>query len=135
LNILNDIKTAIRLTGEVRKVRKRGASVELRTVMTLPVMKLTPAFLNTIEGPLAWQCDQDTKSAVKAVFDGLPYETRRRLEFTPEVPGEWVQRVRFWQQQLKSVLPPKRYHAVMMKFISWYAHCLRRRRDLERRSH
>jgi len=128
LNILQDIKIAFKLTGEVRKARKNGAGgVELRTVKTMPVMKPAPAFLNTMEGCTVWQCDQDTRRAVEAVFNGLPYETRRQLEYTPEAPGEWVERARFWQRELRPVLPPKMYHTVMMKFVCWYAHCLPRR--------
>lgn len=127
MSIFQDIRTAVRLTGEVRKARKSGASgVELRTFKIMPITELAPCFLNTPEGCQCWQCGRDTYQTVKGVFDALPYETRRQLECTP-APGEWVERVEFWRQQLKPVLPEKTYHTVMMKFINWYAHCLRRR--------
>jgi len=130
MNILQDIKTAANVFGEVRKARKTGASaVQVRPVYTVPVYNPKPCFLNTIEGPQAWNHGRDVYKAVSEVFHSLPYETQRRLEFTPEQPGEWVERAQLWQQQLRPTLPPKMYHDVMALFIHWYAHCFRMRRE------
>lgn len=130
MNILQDIKTAANMFCEVRKARKAGAnSIRVRVAHTIPIYDLAPSFYNTIEGGLTWKLGRDTSEAVRTVFKGFPYETQRRLEFTPENPGEWAERARFWQQQLKPVLPPKEHHAVMALFIGWYAHCLRMRKE------
>lgn len=118
-NILEAVKPAVKLTGEIRKARKAGASaVQIRPM---------PAWVNTIEGCQTHELGRDIDRAVMEVFKGLPYEVQRRLEFTPEGPGAWVKRARFWQQELRPVLPPKTYHAVMASFASWYARCLRMR--------
>ena len=130
-NIFTDIAAAVKLTGEVRKARKEGAdSVKIKPVYTVQCVTLKPAYLNTIEGCLTWELGREADRSVMEVFKSLPYETQRRLEFTPKEPGGWADRARFWQQQLKPALPTDMYHAVMIRLISWYAHCLRRRRDL-----
>lgn len=127
MNILQDIKTAANVFGEVRKARKSGASaVQIKPVYTVPCVTFKPAYLNTIEGCLTWKCGRDADRAVMEVFKSLPYEVQRRLEFTPLEPGGWGERARFWQQQLKPVLPPKMYHDVIILFIEWYIHCLKR---------
>jgi len=69
----------------------------------------------------------ETEKAVRGAFYSLPEETQQSLTFTPEKSGEWAERARFWQQLLKPALPPKMYHEVMLTFVHWYAHCLRRR--------
>ena len=128
VSIFNDIKTAVKLTGEVRKARKEGASIEARKVWRVPMLKTT-YWTWTMEACL--MCGGDTGKAVRDVFYTLPEETQHQLTFTPKGPGEWVERARFWQRQLRPVLPPKMYHAVMVKFIGWYAHCLRMRKGRE----
>lgn len=128
MNILQDIKTAAKVFGEVRKARKNGATgVKIEPVRTIPVYTLAPALLNTMEGPLVWNAGRDVYQVVQEIFNGLPYETRRQLEFTPKKPGEWVERAQFWKRELQPAMPPQMYHEVMVLFISWYARCLRRR--------
>ncbi len=124
--LFQDIRTAANVFGEVRKARKAGASaVEIKPVYTVPVYTLKPCFLNTVEGCQTWKLGRDIDQAVSKVFYGLPYDVQRRLEFTPEEPGGWAERARFWQRQLRPVLPPRMYHDVMVLFLHWYAHCLR----------
>lgn len=128
MNILQDIKTAAAVYGAVREARKAGADrVRIEPVYKVPCFILAPAYLNTMEGCLTWELGRDADQAVKMVFNALPHETQRRLEYTPEAPGEWVDRARFWQQELKPALSPKTYHAVMALFCNWYARCRRRR--------
>ena len=128
MNILQDIKTAIKLTREVRKARKNGgSSLQIRPVYTVPIIEFKPCYLNTIEAGQTHKLGKDTDKAVMEVFDHLPYETQQWLEHCPQRPGEWVERARFWQRKLKPALPTKMYHEVIILFIHWYAHCLRRR--------
>ena len=130
MNIFQDIKTAVELTGEIRKARKDGASgVQIRPVYTVPVVELKPCYMNTMEAGQTWKLGRDTDRAVMELFQRLPYETQRRLEFTPKKPGEWVERAKFWQRELEPALPTKMKHEVMMLFIGWYARCLRRRKE------
>ncbi len=130
MTIFQDIKTAVKMTGEIRRARKAGVSaIQLRPVYRVPYIPFGPAFPNTIEGCKVLNMGREVSQAVAEVFYGFPYEVQRRLEFTPEEPGGWAKRARFWQEQLKPALPPKMYHAVMMKVIGWYAHCLRARKE------
>ena len=129
-NIFTDVLTAVKLTGEIRKVRKSGASAaQIKPVYTVPYVTFKPAYLNTIEGCLTWKCGRDADRAVMEVFKSLPYEVQRRLDFSPQEPGEWVERARFWQQQLKPVLPPKMYYSVILQLLEWYIHCIKVRKE------
>ena len=76
---------------------------------------------------MSWEMGEEADKSVMKLFKSLPYETQMWLSFTPEGPWEWAERARFWQRELKPVLPPKMYHSVMARFVSWYAHCKRRR--------
>lgn len=126
MNILQDIKAAVKLTGEVRKARKAGASgFQIKPTYTMKCFTFPPAYYNTIEGCQTHKLGRDTDRAVKAVFKALPYEVQYRLEFTPDEPGGWVDRARFWQMELKPVLPSKMYHEVMSLFIGRYRYCIR----------
>ncbi|MEY8262151.1 hypothetical protein AALA80_17695 [Oscillospiraceae bacterium 50-60] len=130
-NIFTDIATAVKVTGKIREARKAGAdAVRVKPIRIMPVAALPLGFLDVMEGCSAWNLGRETYQAVKEVFESLPDETKRDLANTPERPGEWVERSRFWQQQLRPALPPKMYHTVMLKFISWYIHCLKRRMEL-----
>lgn len=130
MNILQDIKTAAKLTREIRRAKKDGASgVHIKPVYMVPIINPGPAYYNTMEGCLTWKLGRDTEQAVMKFFKELPYETQRRLEFTPEKPGEWVECARFWQRELRPILPSKMYHETMIMFIHWYARCLRRRKE------
>ena len=104
----------------MRKAREAGTAVEVRTIQLLPVRKLD-YWPETVEYGLLHGRQLEV---VRDVFKGLDETAQHALTFTP-VTGGWADRARFWQQQLRPVLPPATYHAVMMKFISWYKHCLR----------
>lgn len=125
-NIFSDIATAIKLTGEVREARKEGTKVEIQQVFRVPVLK--PSYWGfTMEACLL--DDRKTRRAVLAVFSTFSKPVQHALTFTPENPGEWIARAKFWQQKLKPSLPPKMYHAVMARFTGWYARCLRMRKE------
>lgn len=121
MQILQDIATAVRLTGEVRRARKHGTEVEVRTIRRTPAYE--PSFWsNTIESTLI---HGEQEAAVRAVFYSLNKEMQHSLAFAPVIGG-WIGRAQFWQRELKPTLPPALYHAVMMDFLSWYRHCLKR---------
>ena len=128
MNILQDLKTAARVFTKVRKARKNGTSgvkIDVKPVHVVPIIAFKPCYHNTIEGCLGHRLRRDTDKAVMKVFDNLPYETQRRLEFAPKEPREWMDRARFWRRELEPELPQDMYHEVMMVYLSWYAHCLR----------
>lgn len=66
------------------------------------------------------------EDAVKAVFSGFGEETRKKLTYAPK-DGEWVERIRFWQEALRPALPPHVYHKVMSIFLDWAVRCSRAR--------
>lgn len=122
-SIFTDIATAVKVTGEIRKARKAGAdAVQVKPAYTVPMLKTT-YWTWTMEGCL--MRGGDAERAVIAVFNSFDKKTKHALTFAPKGPGEWAERARFWQQVLEPALPHSMYHAVMIRFISWYAHCLR----------
>lgn len=125
MQILQDIKTAVKVTGEIRKARKAGASaIQVKPVYTLPVLRFG-YWTQTMEAAI--MRGGDTERAVVKAFEAFPEQVQHDLTFSPKTPGAWAERARFWQQQLRPVLPPKMYYEVMLLFIGRYIHCLRRR--------
>ena len=129
-NIFTDIAAAVKVMGKIREARNAGAdAVRIEPIRIMPIATLSLGFLDIMEGCSAWNMGRETYQAVKEVFDSLPEKTKRDLAPTPEKPGEWVERARFWQNLLKPALPPKMYHTVIARFIGQYIHCLRLRRE------
>lgn len=124
MNILQDIRTAANLFGEVRKARKAGADgFQVRSFRSVPVYHMG-YWGGTMEGCLFY--GQKWKP-IRDVFGSFPEDVQRSLTFTPKGHGEWVERARFWARELKPALQPEMYHEAMLRLIGWYAHCLRRR--------
>ncbi|MCI8524346.1 MAG: hypothetical protein HFF17_00125 [Oscillospiraceae bacterium] len=93
-NLFTDIRTAVRLTGEVRKARKQG--VEVKVVWRLPVVK-TGYWGWTMEGCLLYG---PKWKPVLSAFESLPEADQHALTFTPEKPGEWIERARLFRDLL-----------------------------------
>ncbi len=127
MTIFQDIKTAVKMTREIRRARMGGANaIQVRPIYKVPVVRFG-YFTSTMEACIL---RGDEFKAVCAVFETLPEETQHALTcFSPEEPGDWAARARFWQNLLKPALPPKMYHGAMMKVIGRYAHCLRARKE------
>lgn len=126
MTILQDIKTAVKMTGEIRKARREGAHIEARKVWTVPMLNTT-YWPWTMEACL--MCGGAAEKAVIDVFYALPVETQHSLTFTPKEPRGWVERAQFWAEELRPALPSGMYHKVMVLFIGWYARCLRMRKE------
>lgn len=127
-NIFSDIKTAIKLTGEVHKARREGAAgLEIRRMRRIPVID-TPCWGWTMEGSLFYEAKWQP---IREVFGGFPEEQQRALTFTPEQPGEWVERARLWQHELRPALPDALYHEAMLKITHHYARCKRMRAEAQ----
>lgn len=125
MNILQDIKTAVNVFGEVRKARKNGASaVKVKPVYTVPVLHLS-YWGSTMEGCLFY--GQKWKP-LRDVFDSFDEETQHVLTFAPKEQREWVDRAKFWEEALRPALEPMLYHEAMIIIDHWYIHCMRMRR-------
>ena len=129
MSFLKDIKTEVKLIGEIRKEQKAGRTVGIRRAWIAPVLKPT-YWGSTMESCL--MRDREMERAVLAVFCTFPESVQHSLTFTAKGPGAWADRARFWQRELKPALQPKMYHAVMVEFIRWYARCRKMQTGAER---
>lgn len=126
-NILTDIVTALKMTGDVRRARKAGASaVKAQPIWEVPVVDFG-YWSFTMEACLYY--GKEFK-AMGDVFKTFPKETQHQLTFAPK-DGEWGDRVRLWQAALRPVMEPRMYHAVILKLIRWGIHCRKVRLGLE----
>lgn len=123
---LQDIRVAISVFFELRHARAAGKNVQVKRVYEVPVLRLG-YWSATMEGCLFYGAKWHP---IWDVFDGLPAETQRALTFAPK-DGEWGDRVRFWQQQLRPSLEPELYHEAILTLIQWGIRC--RRREAENR--
>lgn len=117
-----DIKTAVVPVCKIRSAQGNGVMAKTRTVWRVHELKST-YWPHTMEFCLV--CNREMGKAIRAVFLTFPEPVQHFLTFTPNGPGEWAERARFWQRNLMPVLPPKMYHDAMATFVSWYAHCLK----------
>lgn len=124
MNLLQDIRAAAGVFADLRRARANGKNVRVQRVYRVPVRRLG-YWGSTPEGCLfygqKWQ-------RIRDVFDRLPEETQHALTFAP-LDGEWGERVRFWQRELRPVLDPKLYHEAILTLARWGIRC--RRRALE----
>ena len=125
MKILQDIATAVRLTGEVRKAREAGASgVQVKPVYTVPDVRLgywgfTPE--SSLFYERRWK-------PVRDVFKTFPEEAQYDLTFTPEDDG-WTSRVELWEKSLRDALPADMYLEAMAILRDWVRRCMERRAE------
>ena len=117
IEFFSDVITAVRLTGEIRRAKKRPVRAYPRVSGA--------SWLDTIESGI-FRYSSDLGKAVRNVFRGFDAETQHALAFVPD-DGEWIERARFWKERLK-VLPPKDYHAAMRMILQWYILRVKRRK-------
>lgn len=123
MQILKDIKTAVELTGEIRKSREEGYIIKPHMAWRVPVHNIS-RWVWTMEACIL--VGHEAESAVIAVFSSFDEKTQLALTFAPKEPGGLAERARFWQRELKPVLPPRMYHKVVLLLLSRYSNCLRR---------
>ena len=126
MQIFEDIKTAVQVTGEIRKARKAGATaVQIRPVYRVPVAKLD-YWCSTLEWCLCYTHEKEYRPVMEA-FNRLPEELQHALTFSPsdEVLNGWTDRAKFWALLLRPILPPDLYHDVMLRILQHYGKCRR----------
>ena len=123
INLLSDIKEAVKLIREIRQTRKSGGEE-----VTVQAMKRIPCygtvglgFLDTVEGGALWNKNIAVYRAVEKIHGTFPIDTKERLSFSPK-PGGYCDRVRFWRTTLKPVLPSNQYYIAMSTIYGWYRH-------------
>ena len=123
MNILQDIKTAIKLTGEVRKAREAGASgVQVKPVYTVPAVHFGYWGFT----PEACLFYGEKWKPVRDVFKTFPEETQHALTFAPK-DDEWTSRVELWEEPLREALSPDMYMEAMAILCDWVFRCMKRR--------
>ena len=125
--MVNDLITAIHLTRSTRRARREGQVVSLVQCTEVPIFEMS-YWGFTMEGCLFFKTPKmrELNQIISDLFETFDEETQRKLTFIPENRG-WVERARFWQKELLPVLTKEQYHVAMIRIVSWYAHCLRRR--------
>jgi len=131
VEFIEDIKTSANLYRKLRRARKDGREMEVKTAVRIPVLTLGPRFLDSIEGCLIYNSDRKLYGAVQSVFNSLPYEAKRKLIFTPS-DGGFVDRARFWKYILRPALSPKQYHKAMLLILNGYTTLKCRRAERRR---
>lgn len=128
MKILQDVKTAAEVFGEIRKARRAGASaVQVRPVYRVPAVRLG-YFTATMEACLfqGGTSHGNTFKTINDAFKTLPEDVQHSLTFTPP-PGGWAERARLWGDLLRPVLPDALYHEAMLTLLRHYSKCVRRR--------
>ena len=84
----------------------------------------TSLWLETIEGwnVFAPMGNKELRQAVKEVYNGFDSDVQLALMHTPDRPGGWVDRARFWKSALRAALDLKLYHMAMEYILDWYVH-------------
>ena len=123
-NLINDVKTAVNVFGEIRKARKSGAdAVEIKTqpVKSIPVIQCGFGFYDTVEGCTLSNCGKEIRDTASELYNQLPYEVKQVLGYVPK-DGEFTARVQIWRELLGTALPPKLYRKAMFAIIHWFIH-------------
>jgi hypothetical protein len=122
-NIVREIKSTVDLFCAIHRAAKND-SLQVKKIRDIPIVNLG-YWGATPEGCLFYQ---KKWSPVRDVFDSFDEETQHALTFAPK-DGEWVERIRFWQKELRPVLDSKLYHEAMLKLIRWSIRCQKMRQE------
>ena len=118
-NLINDVKTAVKVFGEIRKARKSG--VDAVEIKTQPVIQCGFSFYDTVEGCTLSNCGKEIRDTASELYNQLPYEVKQVLGYVPK-DGEFTTRVQIWRELLETALPPKLYRKAIFAIIHWFIH-------------
>lgn len=89
-NLLNDMKTAVNLFGDIRKARKDGQEVTVKKVREIPIITggiICNGFCSTIEGcalaGVSSRLGSKEVDTAQRTFNALPEEERKPFLYTP----------------------------------------------------
>jgi len=121
---LSNYIKAVRMVHSAHKRSKNGEIISLELKKSMPVYEMS-SWGATMEACLFHGDYRKFSAPMGTVFKGLDKDIQRKLTFTPKTQGEWVERAKFWQRELKPVLSPHDYYAAMSRILKWYIHCIR----------
>lgn len=112
MNMVNDVRAAVRFFVNRRKARKEPIK---------PAKQSEPcvSFYDTVEGCVIWNLTPDICKAAAGAFRALPYEAKHRLTFSLK-NGEYCDRARFWSAVLRPVLSQDQHSAAMIAILRRY---------------
>ena len=118
MSIFQDIRTAIELTGEVRRARKGGCTVQIITTKPIPTVA------RGCKGSRWWWTwestifqDHDLSRAVHSVYKEFDNSTQYALCFAP-TPEQMFDRIRFWNSALYNKLPQEQRKEILRILIA-----------------
>lgn len=120
MNIVTDIKTAVKMFTEIRKARKEGVAVEVRQCRQLSFVRCG-GFYNTVEGLTLSYLDKKIVDNSQEAFNRLPEDVKDLLYFSPK-DGEFADRANFWRYLLEPVLTAGELRTAMICILRWYIH-------------
>lgn len=120
MNIVTDIKTAVKMFTEIRKARKEGVAVEVRQCRQLPFVRCG-GFYNTVEGLTLSNLDKKIVNRSQEAFNELTEDMKNLLYFSPK-DGEFKDRANFWRYLLEPVLTAEELRTAMICILRWYIH-------------
>lgn len=117
MNIIQDITTAVKLTGTIRNARESGCTVRLMIDAPKPIAKS-----NRKPNLWSWTMEStlftgDLGSAIHAVFKEFDEPTQHALTFAPS-GKQWTDRIQFWENALRDSLAPSQYAAAMTRLAA-----------------
>ncbi len=128
MGIIKDIKTSVGIYKRLREAGKEGKKLEVKTSVVIPLIKMGPGLLDTVEGCVIANASWSLFDLIDPIFSSLPYEDRHRLAFSP-VNGEYADRALLWKALIKPVLPHGQYHKAMRLILNKYVRLKRREID------
>lgn len=124
--LIKDLGMAAQVFGKAREARRQGAVLKVQEAKLIPVYNFD-GWGATMEGSL-FASNSQLNTAMANVYNSFSPQTRRMILNHPRGKNGWVERAKFWREQLKPVLPPKMYHETMIRLCSWYRRCIHMRK-------
>lgn len=125
---LDDFKTAKKVFTMAREARRQGAVLQTLDTISLPVCDFGASWGWTMEATIL---QGDAGEAARNVFNNLAPELRRALTTTPREYGGWIDRARFWQEQLKDAMPARDYHSALERLCRHFRRCIVSHKEVE----
>lgn len=121
MNIIRDISTAVKLTGEIRDARKAGCDVRI------VIDRMPTAYRNRKPDLWGWTMEStlfsgDLGHAIHTVFKAFDEPTQHALTFAP-ASGEWPARIQLWENALCDALTPEQFSAAMLRLSEHRTKC------------
>lgn len=117
-----NISDSLKAISTIEQARRGGDPAQHSPARRVPVIR-TGYWGWTLEATVFGGTTKLIEYAARFVFYRLDEQAQRAFTFTP-MPGQWVERAKFWSEQLKPLLPPVQHYTAMIALVGWFRHCL-----------